>query len=103
MPDAGGSTTASSVWGHGLQVICKATRAWAPPEVAWLFPARSAAFRSGGWYVEWPGHEQAGRRGWLHPGVLCLMLGFRALELEAGQARPWWLRQLAARLRLLRR
>lgn len=85
-----------------VQVVCKVTRAWTPPDAFWLFPARAQEFRSGGWYVEWTGHDQHDRIGWLHPGIICLWLGFRALDLEAGVHRPWWLAALQQRFKELK-
>jgi hypothetical protein len=72
------------------QVICKATRAWVPSASFRIFPVRDEQYSTGGWYVEWTGHEQEECLGWLHPGVICFVLGIRALELEAGKDRPWW-------------
>jgi hypothetical protein len=73
-----------------------------PHEALWLFPVRDQGYRSGGWYVEWTGHAQSGRAGWLHPGVICLVLAFRALDIEQGRKRPWWLSALTRRMRQLK-
>jgi hypothetical protein len=81
-----------------VQVICKATRAWFPWEELRVFPCRDEQYSTGGWYVEWTGHEQQGRLGWLHPGIICLVLGFQALDLEAGKNRPWWFPLMTRRL-----
>lgn len=73
------------------QVVFKATRTWVPDPQYWFVPPRTEDYQSGGWYVEWTGHEQASRQGWLHPGVACIILALQALDVERGQG-PWWLR-----------
>jgi len=45
--------------GHGWLPMCRCRRAWLPPSAAWLFPPRSAAHDSGGWYFEWKGYQQS--------------------------------------------
>jgi hypothetical protein len=82
--------------GSSVQVVAKVTRTWLPNPSLWLVPPRRPEYASGGWYMEWTGHELAGRPGWLHPGIVCLILGFRALDIEAGIHGPHWLRNAHA-------
>ena len=85
------TTSISSAAASG-RVIAKATRPWVPDSRLWLLPPRSAAFACGGWAVEWTGHGSSARPGWLHPAVICVALGFQALDVETGTG-PWWLRR----------
>eukprot|EP00892_Ulva_mutabilis_P005171 jgi/Ulvmu1/3025/UM015_0065.1 len=76
------------------KVVFRATRTWLPDPQFWFIPPRTRDYETGGWYVEWAGHEQASRPGWLHPGIACIILGMNALDVERGQG-PWWLQSKA--------
>lgn len=82
----------NATWIRNVQVVFRATRTWLPDPQYWFVPPRTRDYDSGGWYIEWVGHEQASRAGWLHPGVACMILAMQALKVERGQG-PWWLRR----------
>lgn len=75
-----------------LQVVCKCSRTWLPSSKWWPISPRDPSFATGGWYIEWTGHEQDSRAGWLHPGVFCMLLGLQAVDMERGGG-PWWSKQ----------
>jgi curved DNA-binding protein CbpA len=66
--------------------VAKARRPWLPPSTFWLFKPRTHTHAIGGWIVDWPGHQQENRPGWICPEIIVFIIALDTLDRE-GSAR----------------
>lgn len=63
--------------------VAKARRPWLPPPSFWLFKPRTHTHATGGWIVDWPGHQQENRPGWICPEIIVFIIALDTLDREA--------------------
>jgi hypothetical protein len=63
--------------------VAKARRPWLPPSSFWLFIPRTHTHATGGWIVDWPGHQQEKRAGWICPEIIVFIIALDTLDREA--------------------